>query len=460
MKIIRPVNITTQATFSRNSIATYFDKNGVLQTAPINLLRIGYDPVTHEMIGPIVENQITNYARLNASWSGTKYGLGLPIGVQVTFSFYGTGIVTLSGGGSGVVNGLGSFPTRTSYTFTTTSADITFSCSGTVEYVQLEVGTSATSYFPILTVSDTGVRSADIVTGNGLVYSNISEAEYPEWDSLYNYSVGDRVIRYNVHKVYQNLTAGINSNLPELDISGRWIEVGPTNKWAAFDQSMSTSTSNTNEIIVILKPGRVSGLALLGMNATFAEIAMVSNGETVYSGSADLTNGTVIGDWYEYFYEPIYQRDSLIITELIDAALLNLPQYGDSLISIRIAYQGQTPSVSAIVVGLVADIGLTQYDSSIGIVDYSKLNVDDFGRTTIVKRTFSKKNNINLVIENNKIDYVSRLLSLYRATPIVWVGTDNIYQSLVLYGFYRDWDITLSNPTFSNCSIQIEGLSQ
>ena len=52
--------VDPRITFTRNSIATYFDKFGVMQTAGVNQPRIDYDPVTGECKGLLIEGQRTN----------------------------------------------------------------------------------------------------------------------------------------------------------------------------------------------------------------------------------------------------------------------------------------------------------------------------------------------------------------------------------------------------------------
>lgn len=44
MRFIRPIPITSDATFTRASTGTYFDNAGVLQTAAANTIRLNYDP--------------------------------------------------------------------------------------------------------------------------------------------------------------------------------------------------------------------------------------------------------------------------------------------------------------------------------------------------------------------------------------------------------------------------------
>lgn len=68
-------------TFTRNSIATYFDSTGTLQVAATNQPRFDHDPVTHQPRGVLIEESRTNYVR-NSEFSGAAVGV-VPIGISV-----------------------------------------------------------------------------------------------------------------------------------------------------------------------------------------------------------------------------------------------------------------------------------------------------------------------------------------------------------------------------------------
>jgi hypothetical protein len=53
--------VATGGTFSRNSIATYFDSTGTIQTAPANTPRFDYDHVTLQTKGILIEESRTNF---------------------------------------------------------------------------------------------------------------------------------------------------------------------------------------------------------------------------------------------------------------------------------------------------------------------------------------------------------------------------------------------------------------
>ena len=61
------------ATFTRNSVGTYYDSAGTLQTATNNTPRFDHDPVTHAAKGLLIEEARTNYIR-NSTMAGASAG--------------------------------------------------------------------------------------------------------------------------------------------------------------------------------------------------------------------------------------------------------------------------------------------------------------------------------------------------------------------------------------------------
>ena len=61
--------LPASVTFTRTSIGTYFDTNGVLQTALANAARFDHDPVTLEPLGLLIEEARTNLQRYSQDFS-------------------------------------------------------------------------------------------------------------------------------------------------------------------------------------------------------------------------------------------------------------------------------------------------------------------------------------------------------------------------------------------------------
>jgi hypothetical protein len=151
-----------RVTFTRASEGTYFDDEGVMQTADDDEARFDHDPATGESLGLLIEEARTNLL-LNSATLATQ-DVTVTAAAH-TLSFYGTGTVTLSGVHTATVEGTGAFPARKTLTFTPTAGTLTCTVSGTVEKAQLELGAFATSYIPTTTAQVTRAVDAAVMTG-------------------------------------------------------------------------------------------------------------------------------------------------------------------------------------------------------------------------------------------------------------------------------------------------------
>jgi hypothetical protein len=288
------------------------------------------------------------------------------------------------------------------------------------------------------------------ITDAILTSSTVAETDYAAYNAATTYALGDRVIvTTGVHKIYESLQAG-NVGHAVTDDSW-WLEISATNRWKVFDGKIADQTSNATSINYVLAPGAIDAIALLNMDATSVQITLTDpTYGVVYDQTIDLVSTSNVVDGYTYFFEPIIRRTAL--------ALLDIPPYSAASGSITIANTGGTAKVGEIVLGRQSDIGETEYGPSIGIIDYSKKEADTFGNYIVLERAYSKRISCQLFLLNGKVDEVVRQLELYRATPLVWVAAED-FSSLIVYGFYKSFDIVIPGPTVSNCSLEIEGLT-
>src|SRR5687768_6334460 len=110
------------------------------------------------------------------------------------------------------------------------------------------------------------------------------------------------------------------------------------------------------------------------------------------------------------------------------------------------------------VVGPIIDFGSTQYGVEVGIRDFSRKEQDDYGNYTIVERAYSKRATYPLLLAADKVDSFQQVLAGLRATPVVFIGSDQ-YSSTAVYGFYIDFSIEIAYLYYSVCSIEVEGLT-
>lgn len=205
-----------------------------------------------------------------------------------------------------------------------------------------------------------------------------------------------------------------------------------------------TPTGYTNNISDLYYSPIHDVAYILGTNGT------IITTNTIYHNTKTLDK-TGISNWYDYFFKDFDQ-----VTEVI---FEDIPSYNSTRITLAV-YGNSEVKIGVSLTGISSSIGKTQYGASAGIIDYSKKETDEFGRTTFIQRAYSKRMNVNIILPNGDLNRVQKLLTEVRAVPCVWVGTDSdIYGPLIMYGFFRDFSLEIPYPEYSYCSLQVEGLA-
>lgn len=288
------------------------------------------------------------------------------------------------------------------------------------------------------------------VTDSILTSSTITETDYAAWNAATAYSVGDRVIRTSTHRIYERLIAGTTATAPESD-SANWLEYSATNRWKMFDSLVGSQSTAAGGMTVTLTPGTVfNGVALINTTATSARIKVTNDIDgVVYDKTISMQAPLSQPDWWTYFFEPITQRNSAIA--------LDLPTYGmDTDVEITLAGGAACGYCLIGTVINLGDLGV-QRGAQVGITDYSRKERNAFGEYRVVERAWNKRAQMGVLIPNNQIDGVQSLLASLRTTPTLWVGSDS-FESMAVFGYYKDFSAVIAYPNYSQMSLEIEGL--
>lgn len=285
--------------------------------------------------------------------------------------------------------------------------------------------------------------------------TNVPENDYAEWSSGTTYAAGDRVILVSTHKIYESLQSA-NTNKNPVTETLWWVEVGPTNRWAVFDTSVSTQTAQSTNITYTLEPGvAINALAILNISgATELNITMTSPSQgspgIVLDRTIDLSSYPLVSDWYSWFFGTRQTPTQYIATDI--------PAYVDAIIVIELL-GGADLAVGVIAFGQQQRFGRgIRLGARVGIQDYSRKETSEFGETILVQRAFAKRANFDLFINKNEVDQLQNYLASLRATPALWIGSTE-YESTTVFGFYKNFDILLSYPEHADCELEIEGLA-
>lgn len=288
-------------------------------------------------------------------------------------------------------------------------------------------------------------------TDSILTYSNIPEDEYPEWVSGTSYTALDKVIYQ--HKIYQRIVTGSGTTTPDLD-QINWLDSGYTNRYRMFDNTISSVSSRVGGIEFTLTPNQViNGIALLNVNASTVRVVMTDPIEgVVYDRTKELRSSSNVIDYFSYFFAPLIN-----LGDLNTAIFLDLPNRPTATTTVYISSGTGLVEVGEVVYGIQYVVGRTNYGTAIGIKSYSRKEVDEFGKVTVIKRKNSKYADYDVDIDNVNLASVQRLFADIDSVPCVFIGNTEM-EELIVFGFYSDFKATISFPTVSKCTLRVEGL--
>lgn len=281
-----------------------------------------------------------------------------------------------------------------------------------------------------------------------LVYSNVPENDYTAWTP--GTYAAETWVRHN-HRVWQAL----KETEKEPGATGSendWLDGGATNLWRMFDEKVGTQTININGVEVVIETDDFAdGVYLLNLWSNSVRVTMIDaiEGE-VYEREVS-TVAADVDDWWEYFFEPI--------TRTSDVVLDDLPPYAGVEIKIEILVaEGDTARVGAVGIGSTFDIGRARWGTSVGVRDFSIKEQDEWGNVFVQERDYSKRPEFDLLIETPRVDLVMSELAKLRARPCIYIAHSK-FTSTIALGFYRELMMVLSNPSVSECTLTIEGLT-
>ncbi|WP_257554152.1 hypothetical protein [Sphingobium sp. CFD-2] len=258
-----------------------------------------------------------------------------------------------------------------------------------------------------------------------LTASSIAEDDQPAWTIGTTYPFGARVIHAN--RQWESVVVGNLGHEPAAD-STQWMDIGPTNRWAMFDEALGTLTEAAGSIVVTLDPAQpVDSLALLDVTAATVRVQA-----------------------------PGYDR-TIVPAGVSGAAMfLDLPATA-AAITITVSGAGSV-SVGTLLMGSLVGLGVTGASPSAGINDFSRKETDEFGDAAVVERAWAKRMEARALLRTDAVDLVFDRIATVRGRPCLWIGAEGV-EALSIYGFFKDFSVEVGENV-STLSLSIEGLSK
>lgn len=277
------------------------------------------------------------------------------------------------------------------------------------------------------------------------------------WNAATSYTVGQRCILASTHRVYENLIAGVNATSPDQALTGatpRWLDYGPTLRWAAFDGVVNTPSTATTSFTYVLLPGFFNAIAFYGMNGASITVSIkdAPGGTVFYTYSGSLIEPPV--DYYDYYFGAIRGLSKLVLSDIL--------LYANPEVTITVTGVG-TVEAGMIAFGdlrpLISEggIGGTQQGASAEPFTYSYINTDAFGRTSIVRRHSATNMRVSVVLPKTDADAALATVQSVLDVPAAWIATDaEGYAGLNVFGL-GSGSLGYEGPNHATLNITVKG---
>jgi len=285
------------------------------------------------------------------------------------------------------------------------------------------------------------------------------------YNAATTYALGDTVSSATSHRCYESLAAGnVGNPLPVLPetVTTKWLDVGPTNRYAMFDLSRNTQTVTASPLTVVIAPGqRVNAVGLAGLSANQVQISATSvmGGGTVYpnayskspTGIFDL-NTRIVNDGYDYCFEPFSTRPSMTI--------FDIPPFSDIIITVTITATSGNVKCGALVCGTYIYIGDVQYGATNDGLNFSSVTRDTFGNATLIPRRTIPKTVQTLRVSSGRVNRCKEARVLLNAVPALWTGFDDNesewFDMLTILGIYTQFEISQVRDGMAEINLSLE----
>lgn len=257
-----------------------------------------------------------------------------------------------------------------------------------------------------------------------------------------------------IHRRYESVFSGSNSgNPPAIDDGTKWLDIGPTNRWAMFDLLRNTATAVASPLTVVVTPGeRIDSLALVGLVADSVTITVTVSAVEKYSYTEDLSTREVL-NWYDYFFAPFSYKSAL--------ALFDLSPYTNGVITVTLTRASGYVECGGIVLGLSTYLGRTLHDAENVALNFSTVERDFAGNTaTMIQRRTVPKTTQRVRCAKSQVNKVIAAREALNAVPALWSGLDDsdsgYFEALLILGFYRTFTVNMDQPSEALVVLELE----
>lgn len=285
------------------------------------------------------------------------------------------------------------------------------------------------------------------------------DADGVVWALSATYTKGQKV--RHKHQSYESTVDSNKGNEPsKITSSGTenvWMPLGATVPYRLIDEFVESQTSGADgESLTFTVPfNRATAFGLLNLEGFTLTVEIEDDDEgLMFSETYNLIKDISDFSLWQYNYLPIENVDAIVKTGI------PIVISGQMRVTITSGGDGSFARCGMVVVGRDVDLGGTLYGAQVGVLDFSRKETNDFGQTTLVKRSYASTASVDLYHHPDKADYVASTLKKLRAQNVLWVldNQDARFSSLTIYGWLEDWRSVFEGPNEQQLALDIQGV--
>lgn len=284
----------------------------------------------------------------------------------------------------------------------------------------------------------------DIINTPGALVSmtaggvELPEDTNPAYSSSATYKTGDRVYVLSTHRIYESARDANTGRDPtavgnQYDAAGAitwWIDTEEsTNRSAAFDGLVATQTLATSPLVITLDPGAANGFTLLGVDADSLSVEWrdSAGGAVIYSETNTPLEGSMPGDYYEYFFDRFKPLRQVIRT--------GIDPYGSARVKITLNRASGKVGLGLLAIGDLRPTGVPLKGVSVEPTTFSSITQNKYGRPKIIRRPNSTGMTISTVMDEEDANSVLQTVKDVLDVPCVVIGSSAmLYEWMTVFG--------------------------
>lgn len=248
-----------------------------------------------------------------------------------------------------------------------------------------------------------------------------------------------------------------SGNYPPVDDTTNWVELGYAESWMMFDDYTSSQTVQSSAITVEIDSSKCNSLVVYNVVASSMTVVVedqsTSPATELLNETYSFYQPTTSASYWDYFYADIDRYSSMRVT---------LPMAFNTTTTVTFTpLADRDVKVGHMQVGRSKFLGNSQYGLTAQIKSWSRKDENSFGEVYLKQGKRAKKLEIDLLIDKGEFDDVFQTLEALDSIPVGFdMNNDTTaYTTLVIYGFYIDFQNIISDAAHEECSLQIQELA-